>query len=62
MAFIRCYHDLVPKRRPEFVWSDWKKYFTDKYGRKHRSARPLPFDLDSSDFVSRQVLAELEGA
>ena len=61
MNFIRCYHDLVPKRRPEFVWSDWKKYFTDKYSRKHRSDRPLPFDLDTSGFVSRQVLAELEG-
>ncbi len=62
MNFIRCYHDLVPKRRPEFVWSDWKRYFTDKYSRKQRSGRALPFDLDSSEFVSRQVLAELEGA
>ena len=62
MNFIRCYHDLVPKRRPFFDWEYWRKYYVDKFQQKIRSDEPLDrwgcevASKSRPDLVSREIL------
>jgi hypothetical protein len=65
MNFIRCYHDLVPKRRPFFDWGYWRAYYIDKFRQKTRSDEPLDAigrrlaAASRADFVSHEILGAL---
>jgi len=37
MNFIRCYSDLVPKRKPVFEWDYWFPYYVKKFEAKRRA-------------------------
>jgi hypothetical protein len=62
MNFIRCYHDLVPKRKPAFEWGYWRRYYIEKF----RNKKPAGLVEDPTglaiaakhreDFVSAEVL------
>ena len=32
--YIRCYHDILPKRNPVFEWDYWFPYYVDKFQKK----------------------------
>lgn len=64
--YVRCYHELAPKRSPIFDWGYWRPYFLNKFRQKPRSDAKLDYYgerirwLSQEDFVSRQILEELE--
>jgi hypothetical protein len=65
MDFIRCYSDLVPKRKAVFEWDYHRNYYAAKFRQKARagqvqSATGLRIAAASQpDFVSRKILEAL---
>ena len=64
MNFIRCYSDLVPKRRRVFEWGYWFRYYVDKFRRKRAVGVMTPTGVviasnSQPDFVSHAVLEAL---
>jgi len=63
--YIRCYHDILPKRKPVFEWDYWFPYYVDKFRKKHRAGivtDPVGLAIAAKSepgFVSQQVLAAL---
>jgi len=66
MNYIRCYHDLLPKRNPVFDWPYWKKYYIWKMGNKPGWGQPLEHygrliaDATRDDYVSAEVLRGIQ--
>jgi hypothetical protein len=58
MNFMRCYHDLVPKRPATFEWEYYRRYYAEKYGRKARSEE-RPVVESAEGYVSHEVLGAL---
>jgi len=65
MNYIRCYHDLVPKRKPVFDWGYWKPYYLAKFGKKRVAGRisnsygKTIADVGNANFVSWELLEGL---
>jgi len=63
--YIRCYSDVLPKRRPTFEWPYWYPYYIDKFRKKHRAGTvtdPVGTAIAAKsepEFVSQQVLGAL---
>ena len=63
--YIRCYHDILPKRKPVFEWDYWFPYYVDKFQKKLPAGTvtdPIGLAIaakSESGFVSQQVLAAL---
>lgn len=66
LNFMRCYSDLVPKRKPEFDEGYWLDYYIKKFQLKRldpgqsldKIGRAIA-EKSRSDFVSRYVLEKL---
>jgi len=63
--YIRCYHDILPKRKPVFEWDYWFPYYVDKFRQKSPAGTvtdPVGLAIAAKSepgFVSQQVLAAL---
>ena len=63
--YIRCYSDILPKRKPTFEWDYWFPYYVDKFQKKLPAgtvADPIGLAIAAKSrpgFVSQQVLAAL---
>lgn len=63
--YIRCYHDILPKRNPTFEWGYWFPYYVDKFRRKQRAGTvtdPVGMAIAAKSepgFVSQLVLGAL---
>ncbi len=65
MNVFRCYHDLMPKRKPVFDWDFWRGYYVAKFGKMIRSEE-IPSGVgvivaaaNRPEFASSIVLGEM---
>ena len=63
--YIRCYSDILPKRKPTFEWDYWFPYYVDKFQKKLPAGTvtdPVGLAIAAKSepgFVSQQVLEAL---
>ena len=63
--YIRCYSDILPKRKPVFEWGYWFPYYVNKFQKKSPAGTvtdPVGVAIAAKsepDFVSQQVLGAL---
>ena len=63
--YIRCYHDILPKRKPVFEWGYWFPYYANKFRQKSPAGvvtDPVGVAIAAKSepgFVSWQVLEAL---
>ena len=63
--YIRCYSDILPKRKSTFEWDYWFPYYVDKFRKKHSACTvtdPVGVAIAAKsepEFVSQQVLEAL---
>ena len=63
--YIRCYSDILPKRKSTFEWDYWLHYYVDKFQKKSPAGTvtdPVGVAIAAKSepgFVSQQVLEAL---